>query len=160
MVKNIYMQQLVMVYVQYLNGKYLEMVIFCHLKFYLHRKIVSGFLSHYVNSVSRSTSTYIFCHMTYLNHLMVFFYACKYFTSINHALSNRISKDNHISCWSSIYWILMYKERVKAIYPKYSKQVNIDYQWCLKIPWGWNVALCCLSKEKIHIILYSRTLSF
>ena len=80
---------------------------FCHYNFYQNRKIVPGFLSHYVNSVSRSTSTYIFCHMTYLNHLMVFFYACKYFTSINHALSNRISKDNHISCWSSIYWILI-----------------------------------------------------
>ena len=140
MVKNIYMQQLVMVYVQYLNGKYLEMVIFCHLKFYLHRKIVSGFLSHYVNSVSRSTSTYIFCHMTYLNHLMVFFYACKYFTSINHALSNRISKDNHISCWSSIYWILMYKERVKVMYPKYSKH------------WPYTVAdtIACVCRKMLH----------
>ena len=29
-------------------------------------------------------------------------------------------------------------------------KVNIYNQWCLKIPWGWNVAICCLSKRKIH----------
>ena len=125
---------------QYIFFNFYSWQFFCPLKFYQNRKIVSGFLSHYVNSVSRSTSTYIFCHMTYLNHLMVFFYACKYFTSINHALSNRISKDNHISCWSSIYWILMYKERVKAIYPK-----------CFK-HWPYTVAdtIDCVCSEMLN----------
>ena len=41
-----------------LNGKYLEMVIFCSFNFWQSRKIVSGFLSHYVNSVSRSCLLY------------------------------------------------------------------------------------------------------
>ena len=35
--------------------------------------------------------------------------------------------------------------------------VNIDSQWCLRIPKGWNVALCRLSKEK-YILYYNVSL--
>ena len=42
---------------------------------------------------------------------------------------------------------------------KVNKKVNIDNQWCLKIPKGWNVALCRLSEEKYTLYYWNLLLN-